>query len=107
MFAALTVAPAATPDSGLFAAVIVAAGATALVALAMMLFGMRRSHRLTAVRGLATVGLALGVISVAVGGVFAVSPAPAQASPDDSAPTITYTTSDGPDVQLPTLPLDN
>jgi formate hydrogenlyase subunit 3/multisubunit Na+/H+ antiporter MnhD subunit len=101
--AAALVAPA--PDSGLFAAVIVAAGVTALVALGMMLIGMHRHSRLTALRGLATVGLALGVVSVAVGGVLAVSPTSAQAASDLSGPTYVVT-NDDPDIQLPTLPLD-
>jgi hypothetical protein len=84
MSAALTAfafaAPVGVPDAGLFAAVIVAAGATALTALGMMLFGMYRSSRLTALRGLGTAGLALGVVSIAVGGVLAVSPTSAQAA---------------------------
>jgi formate hydrogenlyase subunit 3/multisubunit Na+/H+ antiporter MnhD subunit len=101
--AAALVAPA--PDSGLFAAVIVAAGVTALVALGMMLIGMYRHSRLTALRGLATVGLALGVVSVAVGGVLAVSPTSAQAASDQTGPTYVVTTDD-PEIQLPTLPLD-
>lgn len=108
MSAALTTAIAASssaPDSGLFAAVIVAAGVTALVALGMMLFGMHRHARLTAFRGLATAGLALGVITIAVGGVLAVSPTSAQATPDQAGPTYVVTTDD-PDIQLPTLPLD-
>jgi formate hydrogenlyase subunit 3/multisubunit Na+/H+ antiporter MnhD subunit len=96
---------APTPDAGLFAAVIVAAGVTALVALAMMVFGMHRHARLTALRGLATAGLALGVITVAVGGVLAVSPSSAQAAAEQSGPTYVVT-SDGPDLQLPTLSLD-
>lgn len=96
---------APTPDSGLFAAVIVAAGATALVALGMMLFGMHRHSRLTALRGLATAGLALGVISIAIGGVLAVSPTSAQAAPDQTGPTYVVT-SDDVDIQLPTLPRD-
>jgi len=107
MSAVLTVASAAStaaPDAGLFAAVIVAAGATALAALGMMLFGMHRSARLTALRGLATAGLGLGVITIAIGGVLAVSPSSAQAVPDLAGPTIVVTTGD--DVQLPTLPLD-
>jgi len=95
------------PDSGLFAAVIVAAGATALAALGMMLLGMHRSARLTAVRTLATLGLGLGVVTVAIGGVLAVSPASAQAAPDDSGPTYLVTSvDDGLDIQLPTLALD-
>lgn len=94
-----------TPDVGLFAAVIVAAGVTALVALGMMVFGMHRHARLTALRGLATAGLAVGVISVAIGGVLAVSPSSAQAAPEPVAPTYVVT-ADEPDMQLPTLPLD-
>src|SRR5688572_23324226 len=83
MFAALAVAPTAAPDSGLFAAVILAAGVTALVALAMMLFSLRRSSRLTVVRGAATLFLGLGVVAVATLGIVAVSPGSAQATPDD------------------------
>lgn len=94
-----------TPDSGLFAAVIVAAGVTALAALGMMLFGMHRSSRLTALRGLVTAGLALGVVSIAVGGVLAVSPNAAQAAPDHTGPTYVVSSDEG-DSQLPTLPLD-
>lgn len=109
MSAALTAtalaAPVAMPDAGLFAAVIVAAGATALVALGMMLFGMHRSSRLTALRGLATAGLALGVITIAVGGVLAVSPTSAQAAPEQAGPTYVVS-SDDSDTQLPTLSLD-
>lgn len=105
MFVALDAAALPAPDSGLFAAVIVAAGVTALVALAMMVFGMHRSARLTVVRGLATVGLGLGVVSIAVGGVLAVSPSSAQAAPEPSGPTILVTSGDD-ELQLPTLPLD-
>jgi hypothetical protein len=108
MSAALPAAVASAlpaPDAGLFAAVIVAAGVTALVALGMMLFGMHRSSRLTALRGLATAGLALAVVSVAIGGVLAVSPTSAQAAPDQTGPTYVVT-SDEADTQLPTLPLD-
>lgn len=102
-----TAAASAAPDAGLFAAVIVAAGVTALVALGMMLFGMHRNARLTALRGLATAGLGLGVVSIAVGGVLAVSPASAQASSDTSGPTYVVTSDDDPAIQLPTLPLDD
>ncbi len=104
MSAALTTA-ATAPDAGLFAAVIIAAGVTALVALGLMLFGMHRSARLTALRGLATAGLGLGVVSIAIGGVLAVSPSSAQASPEQNGPTYVVS-SDEPDIQLPTLPLD-
>lgn len=99
----VTAAPFGSPDSGLFAAVIVAAGVTALVALGMMLFGMHRSARLTALRGLATAGLGLGVVSIAVAGVLAVSPASAQAAPDQTGPTYVVTSHDDPGLQLPTL----
>ena len=100
---ALALVPA--PDAGLFAAVIAAAGVTALVALGMMVFGMHRHSRLTAMRALATVGLALGVITVAVGGVLAVSPSSAQAAPEQTGPTYVVTSGER-DLQLPTLPLD-
>jgi hypothetical protein len=101
----IAVSPSA-PDAGLFAAVIVAAGVTALVALGMMLLGMHRSARLTIMRGLATAGLGLGVVSIAIGGVLAVSPSSAQATPDLGGPTIVVTSDQGPDVQLPTISLD-
>lgn len=110
MFAALAavlrngVAPAA-PDAGLFAAAIVAAGVTALVALVMMLLGMRRTSRLTLLSGLATAGLALGVVSIAVGGVVAVSSGSAEAAPEPAGPSYVVS-SDEADMQLPTLPLD-
>ena len=104
MSAALTTAATAAPDAGLFAAVIVAAGVTALVALGLMIHGMHRSARLTALRGLATAGLSLGVVTIAIGGVLAVSPASAQASPEQNTPTYVVSTDD--DIQLPTLPLD-
>jgi hypothetical protein len=103
MSAALTTA-ATAPDAGLFAAVIVAAGVTALVALGLMLFGMQRSGRLNVLRGLATAGLSLGVIAIAVGGVVAVSPSSAQAVPEPNGPT--YVVSSDEDIQLPTLSLD-
>lgn len=102
----VTAAPFAAPDSGLFAAVIVAAGATALAALGMMLFGMHRSARLTALRGLAAAGLGLGVVTIAVAGVLAVSPTSAQAAPAPSGPTYVVTSHDGPELQLPTLSAD-
>jgi hypothetical protein len=106
MSAALaTTAAAAAPDAGIFAAVIVAAGVTALVALGLMLFGMQRTGRLNVLRSLATAGLSLGVIAIAVGGVVAVSPSSAQAIEDPTGVTYVVTT-DGPDIQLPTLPLD-
>lgn len=96
-------AESAAPDAGVFAAVIIAAGVTALVALGMMIFAMHRSARLTGLTGLATAGLALGVVTIAVGGVLAVSPTVAQASPDDAARYVVTSSTDGPDLQLPTL----
>jgi len=115
MFAALTstvlingatasaAAPSSAPDAGLFAAVIVAAGVTALVAVAMTFFGMHRKARLTGLRVLAATGLGLAVVSIAVGGVLAVSPSSAQAAPDQAAPYVVNPSDDGLNVQLPTL----
>lgn len=106
MPAALAVATAPVSDTGFFAAVIVAAGVTALVALGMMMLSMHRSARLTALRSLATAGLALGVISISVAGVLVVSPSSAQATTDPAGPTYVVTSDDQVSVQLPTLPLD-
>jgi hypothetical protein len=105
VLATTAAASATAPDAGLFAAVIVAAGVTALVALGLMLFGMQRSGRLNVLRSLATAGLGLGVVAIAIGGVLAVSPTSAQASTDTTGPTYVVS-SDEPDIQLPTLPLD-
>ena len=104
MSAALIATSAGAPDAGLFAAVIIAAGVTALAALGLMIFGMHRNARLTVLRGLATAGLGLGVVSIAIGGVLAVSPSSAQAAPEQTGPT--YVVSSNDDLQLPTLPLD-
>lgn len=112
MFAALAVAPTTAPDSGLSAAIILAAGVTALVALGMMLLGLHRSTRLTVLHGLATGALALGVVAVAALGIVAVSPGSAVAGPDDAPAIISTDTGandgavDGEDIQLPTLSLD-
>ena len=110
MFAALTssvllgaAAPSNAPDAGLFAAVIVAAAVTALVALGMTFSAMHRSAGLTGVRVLGAVGVGMAVVSLAVGGVLAVSPSPAQAAPDQGAPYVVTTSDDGLNVQLPTL----
>jgi multisubunit Na+/H+ antiporter MnhB subunit len=102
MFAALAAAPAA-PDSGLTAAVIVAAGVTALVALGMTMFTLHRSARLTVLRALGTAGLGLLVVAAAAIGVLTVSPASAQAAPGDTAPAVSTTVDDDLDLQLPTL----
>lgn len=96
-------APSSAPDAGLFAAIIIAAGVTALVAVAMMFFGLYRNSGLTGLRLLGGAGLALAVVGVAVGGVLAVSPSPAQASPDQAAPYVVTPSDDGLNVQLPTL----
>lgn len=88
-------------DAGLLAAVIVAASVTALVAVGMMFAALRRRARLTGMRAVATAGLALGVVSIAVGGVVAVQPAVAQSAPEETAPYVLVSTSD--DLQLPTL----
>jgi hypothetical protein len=103
--AALT-APAlsAVPDVGIFAAVIVAAGVTALVALGLMLVGMHRTARLTALHALGTVGLGVGVVAIAVGGVVAISPSSAHAETPSNGPT--YVVSSHDDIQLPTLATD-
>lgn len=104
MSAVLMVAETSAPDTGLFAAIIVAAAVTALVALGLMLHGMHRNARLTARRGLATAGLGVGVVTIAVGGILAVSPSSAQAAPEQNKPS--YVVSTDGDLQLPTLPLD-
>lgn len=106
MPAALTAASATAPDAGLFAAIIVAAGVTALVALGMMLLALHRSSRLTLLRAIGTAGLALGVVAVASLGVVAVSPTSAQAGPNGGGPPVSEPVDDGLDIQLPTLPQD-
>ncbi len=104
--AAGAVAPSNAPDAGLFAAVIVAAAVTALVAVAMTFFGMHRTSGLTGVRVLAAAGLGVAVVGIAVGGVLAVSPSSAQAAPDQAAPYVVTASDDGLNVQLPTLSED-
>jgi hypothetical protein len=99
-----TPALAVVPDVGILAAVIVAAGVTALVALGLMLIGMHRTARLTVVRALGTVGLGVGVVVIAVGGVVAISPTSAQAETPSKGPT--YVVSSQDDIQLPTLARD-
>lgn len=108
MLAVLATAPPVGADSGLSAAIIAAAGVTALVALVMMGVGLYRSNRLSFVQAFGTAGLALGVIAVSTFGVLAVSPDSARASGDEQAPGIDYVVEDeGPDLQLPTLPLED
>lgn len=91
----------ATTDSGLLSAVIVAASVTALVAIAMMFVALRKRSGRTGLRGAATAGLALGVVSIAVGGVVAVQPATAQTPAGPAAPYVLVSDADG--IQLPTL----
>lgn len=103
MLAAIPAAPTAAPDSGLPAAVILAAGVTALVALVMMGVALHRRRRFSLPQALGTVALALGVIGVSTVGVLAVSPDSAVATGDEPPPGITYVVEPGPDIQLPTL----
>ena len=107
MFAVLATTPTVAPDSGLPAAVIAAAGVTALVALVMMVGALHRSRRLSLLHALGTAGLALGVVAVSTFGVLAVSPQSAQASDEEQRPGISYVVDEGPDTQLPTLPLED
>lgn len=101
--AVLAVAPPTA--TGLPAAMIVAAGVTALVALGFMLGALRRRQRLTIRAITASAGAALAVVGLAVGGVVAASPDPAQAAPE---PANRYVVESGDpfDLQLPTLGLD-
>jgi hypothetical protein len=94
------------PDSGLLAAVILAGGITALVAIAMMVVRQYRTAQLTAGRGMLSVSLGLGIMALAALGVVALSPVAAEASVSPSSSTSTSTSSSSVvDVQLPTLPL--
>ncbi|MGN6324671.1 hypothetical protein [Pseudolysinimonas sp.] len=78
----------------MFVALLVAAGATALVAVVMMLVTLQRSARLTLVRGFASAALGVGIVAAAAVGVVAVSAAPAEAAAPHG-PVIA-------DLQLPT-----
>ena len=88
----------AAPDSGLLAAIIVAGGITAAVAIAMMLVSQYRASVLTATRGALAVTLGVGVLALAGLGVVALSPVSAQAITTVSSVTSSTTV----DVQLPT-----
>lgn len=88
------------PDSGLLAAVILAGGVTALVAIAMMVVRQYRTAQLTAGRGMLSVSLGLGIMALAALGIVALSPVAAEASVSPSSSTSSVV-----DVQLPTLPL--
>ena len=91
------------PDSGLIAALVLAGGATALVAIVMMVVRQYRAAQLTAGRGVLSVSLGLGIVALAGLGVVALSPVAAQAVTPVSGTTSTSSTV--VDVQLPTLPL--
>ena len=91
------------PDSGLIAAVILAGGVTAFVAIVLTVVRQYRAAQLTKSRGVVSVSLGLGIMVLAGLGVVALSPVAAQAS----VTPVSSTTSDSstyPDVQLPTLP---
>ncbi len=92
--------PSATP---LLAAVILAGGVTALVAVGMMLVSLHRSARLTVRRTPLSIALGIGVIAIAGVGVAAVSAAPAQAAATTTQNPVTDTgAGTSPDLQLPT-----
>lgn len=91
------------PDSGLLAALILAGGVTALVAIVMMVVRQYRAAQLTAGRGMLSASLGLGIMALAALSIVALSPVAAEAS---VAPA-SSTSSSVVDVQLPTLPLDN
>ena len=96
------------PDSGLIAAVILAGGVTAFVAIVLTVVKQYRSAQLTKSRGVLSVSLGFGIMALAGLGIVALSPVAAQASvtPASVSP-VSSTTSFTPsftDVQLPTLP---
>ena len=92
--------PSATP---LLAAVIMAGGVTALVAVGMMLWSLHRSARLTVRRTALSIVLGIGVIAIAAVGVAAVSVSPAQAAVTTTQNPVTDTGAGiSPDIQLPT-----
>ncbi len=91
------------PDSGLIAAVILAGGVTAFVAIVLTVVHQYRAAQLTKARGVLSVSLGIGIMALAGLGVVALSPVAAQAS----VTPVSSTTSDSgtvTDVQLPTLP---
>ena len=87
------------PDSGLLAALILAGGVTAVVAIVMMVVGQYRSARLTASSGALSVSLGVGVMALVGLGIVALSPVSAEAAGTPPASSVV-------DVQLPTLPMD-
>ncbi|HEY4226290.1 MAG TPA: hypothetical protein VGM70_10795 [Pseudolysinimonas sp.] len=96
------------PDSGLIAALILAGGVTAFVAIVLTVVRQYRAAQLTKARGVLSVSLGLGIMALAGLGIVALSPVAAQASVTPTSVTpVSSTTSDGgtvTDVQLPTLP---
>jgi multisubunit Na+/H+ antiporter MnhB subunit len=91
------------PDSGLIAAVILAGGVTAFVAILMTVVRQYRAAQLTKSRGVLSVSLGLGIMALAGMSIVALSPVAAQAS----VTPVSSTSSDSSqvtEVQLPTLP---
>lgn len=89
------------PDAGLVAAVLVAAGVTALVALGMVLARVARRSGVTVRAVLSTVSAGAAVIAAVVVGVTFASPQSAAAETEPGAPV--YVVSDQADGQLPAL----
>ncbi len=89
--------PAPTVDSGLLAAVVLAVGVTAIVAIVMMIVSQYRASQLTAARGALSVTLGIGIMALAGLGIVALSPVAAQAA---TVSSVTPTSS--VDIQLPT-----
>ncbi len=89
------------PDSGLLAAVILAGGVTAFVAIVMTVVRQYRAAQLTASRGLLSVALGFGIMALAGLGIVALSPVAAQASATTVSSSSDSTVTG---VQLPTLP---
>jgi hypothetical protein len=95
-------------DSGLLAALLLAGGVTAVVAIAMMIVKQHRAARLTASRGVLSVTLGLSVLALAGLGIVALSPVSAQATDSQATdsraivPASSTSSSDVLDVQLPT-----
>lgn len=95
-------------DSGLLAAILLAGGVTAVVAIAMTIVKQHRGAQLTAGRGALSVSLALGVLALAGLGIVALSPVSAEAGVVPvSSTSSTVSSADSVDVQLPTMPLDH
>ena len=96
--------PMPAADPGLLAALILAGGVTAVVAIAMMIVKQHRSAQLTASRGVLSVTLGLSVLALAGLGIVALSPVSAQAGPAQAIVPVSSTMSSSSvvDVQLPT-----